>query len=166
MKNGCVFAGSFDPVTKGHESIIKRCVERYGRVLVVIGQNKAKTCFFTEDERALFVKKAFENIPSVEVIKYSDYGADYPRFVKEQGYTVYVRGIRNEDDMRFEQKIEKENKILYPFFETVYMLADGEDALYSSTAVRQMIEQGNDVTPYLPKTAADVVNEAIRARKN
>ena len=162
---GCVFAGSFDPITKGHESIINRCVEKYGRVLVVVGQNSAKKCLFSEDERVCFIKAAFQDNPAVEVIKYSDYGADYPRFVKESGYTVYVRGIRNEADMRFEQQMEKENKILYPFFETVYMLASGDDAIISSTAVRQMIEMGEDVSPYLPKKAIYAVNNAIKAIK-
>ena len=160
----CVFAGTFDPITKGHESIIKRCLSKYDSVLVVIGKNDKKSCYFTEEERYNFAVKTFENFSNVTVIKYSDYGERYFDFVKENGYTVYVRGIRNDKDLQYEKEMEEKNKVLYPFFTTEYIQADEKVINVSSTAVRELIEKGQDFKSLVPETAYSEILSAIKER--
>ena len=160
----CVFAGTFDPVTKGHESIIKRLTEFYDSVLVVIGQNKEKICLFTEEQRYNLVKKTFSNTPKVKVIKYSDYGGGYIDYVKENGYTIYARGIRNEIDLQYEKKMEVINKKIYPFFTTVYINADEKTADCSSTVVRQKIANGQDFASLVPCQVYQDIFELIKQK--
>ena len=160
----CVFAGTFDPITKGHESIIKSCLSKYDSVLVVIGKNDKKTCYFTEEERYNFAVKTFEKYSNVTVIKYSDYGEKYFDFVKEKGYTVYVRGIRNDKDLQYEKEMEEKNKVLYPFFTTEYIQADEKVINVSSTAVRELIKNGQDFKAFVPDTVYADIKSAIKEK--
>ena len=133
----CVFAGTFDPITIGHTDIINQCATKYQKVLVVIGRNPQKDCLLTERERLALTQKAFENVSNVEVVLYSDYLDKYPQFLQENGYTIYVRGVRNQADYDFERRMEQKNLSKYPFITTEYVWSSEEMAGVSSSLVRQ-----------------------------
>lgn len=148
-KENCVFAGTFDPVTKGHENVIDKCLKTYARVFVVIGENGDKTPAFSLAERKEILTCALKNKPRVTVEAYSDYKDRYAEFLKENGITAYVRGIRSEKDIEYENAYLKVNAKLYPFVKTVYITPDAEFANISSSLVRETLNKGEDVSAYL-----------------
>lgn len=162
-KENCVFAGSFDPITKGHENIIDKCLDKYDRVFVAIGDNKDKTPAFSLREREEIVRCAIKDKPRATVVVYADYKDDgYAEFLKSNRVTVYVRGIRSEKDVEYENAYLKKNAELYPFIETVYMSPDEEFINISSTLVREALKNGKDVSEYLSPAANAAVNKIIK----
>ncbi len=163
MMAECVFAGTFDPLTKGHEAIIKKAAELYGGVLVVLGENPDKKCFFSEEERLNVLSSALTE-GGVEVVSYSKV-PDYVSFLKNRGVKYYVRGIRDDADMKYEAAAEKVNAKLYPFLKTVYIRADDVNAEISSTAVRKAIACGKDFSSMLSERAYAAIMDLLAKRK-
>ena len=156
QEGAAVYAGTFDPVTKGHEKSIRETVRAFGKVFAVIGDNPTKTPFFTEEERAELLSAALNNEP-VDVVKYSDFKSEkeYAEFLKNSGVKYYVRGIRDEKDFAYEKKAEKHNFSVYPFITTVYLFCDEDARNISSTKVRSLIKKGVDATEFIPDGAKE-----------
>lgn len=165
-KENCVFAGSFDPITKGHENIIDKCLDKYDRVFVAIGDNKDKTPAFSLREREEILRCALKNKPRATAVVYADYKDAYSDFLKNNGVTVYVRGIRSEKDVEYENSYLKRNAELYPFIKTVYMSPDEEYKNISSTLVREALKNGKDVSEYLSPFACAAVKKIKNNRRN
>ncbi len=158
---GCVFAGTFDPITVGHEQIINKSLSVYGRVLVVVGKNPKKTSFLSEEDRVALVKAAFDGLENVAVVAYSQVENGYADFLKDSGYTVYVRGIRNQADLQMENAMKQVNAKLYPFIQTDYVYAEGEVAQVSSSLVRQLIAEGKDWLHLIPPKAKSLAKKIV-----
>lgn len=158
----CVFAGTFDPITLGHQNVIQKCLEKYQKVLVVVGQNPNKTTFFTESQRLRMVEKTFENQENVQVVAYSSLKDEYAEFLKSQNVTVYVRGIRNQNDLEFERLMEQKNKEIYPFIVTEYEYCDEQFASISSTLVRDAIKNGADYNKFVPQGVATIIADFLQ----
>jgi pantetheine-phosphate adenylyltransferase len=161
----CVFAGTFDPITIGHTDIIDKCAQSYQKVLVVIGRNPQKECLLTENERLALTKKAFENNPKVQVVLYSDYLDAYPQFLKDNGYSVYVRGVRNQADYNFEKLMEQKNQAKYPFITTEYVWASENLTGVSSSLVKQLILEGKDYKEYVPKECYALLQQMLKNKQ-
>lgn len=164
-KENCVFAGTFDPVTKGHENIIKKCLERFNLVIVAIGENKDKTPFFTLEERKRMLNAAFGENRRVIIAAYADYKEGYAEFLKRNGVTVYARGVRNEKDVAYENAYAEKNKTLYPFIKTVYVYPDKEFIDVSSTLAREKIEKKESCAGLLSSPVYNVVNDILTEKK-
>lgn len=158
---GCVFAGSFDPITVGHERVIRECAKEYDKVLVVIGENKDKSYMFDETTRARFVEKTFSDLDNVEVIRYSENRSRYGDLLKEKGCLDYIRGIRNDTDLAFEEQMKAVNEKIYSGIRTVYKYVQGQDALFSSSLVRETIVSGGDYSALVPKAVLEDVKNAL-----
>ncbi len=150
----CVFAGTFDPITTGHEFVIKKCLTVFDKVVVAVGDNKAKSPLFSESERISLIEKTFENEPRVEVKRFDGMLVD---FMKENGITVNVRGIRNQDDYKYETTMSRYNLDMYPELLTVYIPTPVELEYISSSAVRNIIALKGDCSKYLPKPIIETV---------
>ena len=140
----CVFAGTFDPMTIGHVSMVKRLKKKYDKVLVVIGNNPNKTTLFSLAERKEIAKRSLYKIPGVRIIVYDDYKQKYKDFLDQNGYTVYARGIRNLTDLEYEKKSEETNLKLYPNLKTVYFYATGKQKDISSSLFRERLKAKKD----------------------
>ena len=149
-----VYAGSFDPITVGHERSILSATEAFGKVFAVVGENACKTSFFTEDERVEMLKAALKNI-NAEVLRFSDFKGedDYAEYLEKSGARYYVRGIRDEEDFRYEKKAERKNAEVYPFITTAYIFCEEEFKGVSSTKVKKLIEKGKPATEFIPNGA-------------
>ncbi len=163
--NKCVFAGTFDPITKGHEQIINKCAENFQKVYVVLGENPKKTAYFTEQERFDLLNATFKGSDKVEVIKYSDYGEKYIDFLKEQKVNFYVRGIRNEKDKIFEERAIEQNQKIYPFIKTEFIYAEGPFENYSSTDVREKIKRGQSIKEFVPTASYSLICTYIKKKR-
>ena len=161
-KGSAVFAGTFDPITLGHYDMIKRALEEFEKVYVVLMVNPNKTPFFSKEERLSFMKTAFKNVEGVIVESHDGYAVDY---LKKVGTPYYVRGIRSDADLIYEKKNEELSLTIYPELKTVYYKAPKTDRLVSSTAVRTAIENGQDYKKMLPEGVYQEVVKALSERK-
>ncbi len=160
-----VYAGTFDPITVGHESSVLAALNAFNKVFVVIGENAKKEPTFSEEERVALVKATFKD-KNAETLKFSDFSGEkeYAEFLKKNGVTYYVRGIRSETDFDYEKKAEKKNAAAYPDITTAYIVCDEALRGVSSTKVKNLLKKGGDVTEYIPKPAREVFAEIMREK--
>ena len=147
----CIFAGTFDPITVGHESVIKKCIDKYGKVLVVVGSNAEKSTFFTDKERTKLVSQTFSDYSAVTVLNYLEIEDEYKEYLMQSGARIYIRGIRNRKDLKFEKKMKKRNKEIYPFIKTKFIKCSKKYKGVSSSEVRALITSGGDYIDLVPK---------------
>ncbi len=153
----CVFAGTFDPFSNGHEDIVKRCLELFDKVIVAIGDNQGKTPLFNLDDRIAFVKKVYADEPRVEVGCFKGLLVD---FMKSKGVRFNVRGIRDVEDYKYETLMVNYNEDLYPEIITVYLPTDKKFNYVSSTAIRNLIGLDADFSQYVPSCIYQDVKDA------
>ena len=103
--------GSFDPITRGHESIIKRALPLFDEIVIGIGFNTNKHYYFSQERRERFIKNVFENEPKIKVMSYHGLTID---FCKEIGATYILRGLRTSADYEFERAIAQMNQSMAP----------------------------------------------------
>ena len=159
----CVFAGTFDPVTTGHEDMINRCASMYDKVVVAVGNNSEKNPYFTIEERVQILKTAFSGYKNVEIATFDGLLID---FMKERGIKINVRGLRNERDYTYETEMACYNQDFYPELITVYLPTPKNLTYVSSSAVRKIIAIGADASEYIPRQAVELVKELIKSKKN
>jgi len=149
MKSIAIFPGSFDPITKGHESVVLRALPLFDEIIVAIGENTSKKEFFSLEQRLDWISKTFENNPKVKVESFSSLLVD---FCREKGAKYVVRGLRNSIDFQYERNIALINQELYPEIETIFILTKPEDTAISSSFVREILSFGGDVTKFIPSS--------------
>ncbi len=148
MKKIAVFPGSFDPVTRGHESIIRRGLPIFDEIIIAIGENAEKKSSFPLEQRQQWLKEVFGAEPRVSIEVYSGLTVDFCRQVKA-GYIL--RGLRTSADFEFERTIGLMNKALSPDLEMVFLLSEPEYAALSSSIVRDIFRNGGDVSKFVPE---------------
>ncbi len=142
-----VFPGSFDPITKGHEDVIRRAVALFDTVLVAVGSNSTKQYMFTEEQRLRFIRQTFSDEPKVQVEPYTGLTVEYCRKM-DAGFLI--RGLRNPADFEFEKAIAHANRKLMPGLETVFFLTGSGLSYVSSSIVRDVLRNGGDYTLFVP----------------
>ncbi|WKZ67925.1 MAG: pantetheine-phosphate adenylyltransferase [Flavobacteriales bacterium] len=141
-----VFPGTFDPITIGHVSIVRRALPLFSRMIIGIGVNTTKRTMFNEAQRAAWVREAFQGEPKVEVVAFEGLTVDLCRRV---GATFIVRGLRNSTDHGYERSIALMNRQLAGV-ETLFLPSAPEHAHISSTIVRELIANKADVAALVP----------------
>jgi pantetheine-phosphate adenylyltransferase len=152
-----VFAGTFDPITTGHEYVIKKCLENFDKVIVVVADNDKKTPIFSSEKRREFILSVFSGDNRVEVYIHHGLMMD---FMKEKNLVYYIRGVRDDKDMEYEHKMEAFNKSLYPQLENVYINAPDELKTVSSTFVKNQLNYD-----YIPSPIRDLVKESLTKKQ-
>lgn len=154
MERICICPGSYDPVTVGHEDVIRRAAALFDRVIVAVMHNPAKRGCFTVEERLVLLRKTFAGAERIEVDAWDGLLVDY---VKKTGAAAVVRGLRRVSDFESELNMAQVNASLLPGMETVFLMTRPEHACVSSTVVREAASFGADVSAYVPGAiAADV----------
>jgi pantetheine-phosphate adenylyltransferase len=143
-----VFPGSFDPITRGHESILRRALPLFDEIVVGIGNNTNKHYYFSEDRRERFIRKVFEGEPKIKVMAYSGLTIN---FCKEIGANYILRGLRTSADYEFERAIAQMNQHMAPEIETIFLVSDPSLSHISSTIVRDILLYNGDVTKFVPE---------------
>ena len=151
-----VFPGSFDPMTNGHLDIVKRASILFDKVYVAVGVNSSKTPLFSPEERIELVKESVKDIPNLEVCLIKGLVVSH---AKELGAKWIIKGLRDEDDFRYESDLERNNKFIESEVETIYFSASRENISTRSSSIKEFIKYGVDVTGFLPKPFARVIKE-------
>lgn len=147
MKKVAVFPGSFDPITRGHEEIVRRAAHLFDEIIVAVGRNTSKSAFFPEERRFSWVKTTFSNVSNVYVEMFDGLTVD---FCRDKGAQFILRGVRSGADFEYERAIAHMNKSMHPSIETMVMFAQPELISMSSTIVREIIKNKGDVSLFLP----------------
>jgi pantetheine-phosphate adenylyltransferase len=145
-----LFPGSFDPITIAHVDILKRSLPLFDKIVLGIGLNSSKQNFLSAEKREEIVRAVFEDYPNVEIKTYEGLTVN---FCREINATYMVRGIRSVGDFEYERAIAQINQTMMPEVETIFILSKPEYSAISSTIVRDILRNGGDVSPFLPKEA-------------
>ncbi len=150
----CVFPGSFDPITIGHEDLVRRALPFFDKIIVAIGVNAQKQTLFPLEKRLEWIEKVFLDEPKVQVDHFQNLTAHYCNKVSAQ---FLLRGLRNASDFDYEKTISQINHTIGNGVETIFLISQPVLSHVSSTIVREVIKGGGDVSPFLPKSIANLV---------
>ena len=148
MTKIAVFPGSFSPFTIGHQSIVDRASSLFDKIVISIGINSEKKQYFPVEERLKWIQAVYKNNPKVEVKKYTGLTVD---FCKKENAHFLLRGLRDSHDFKFEKNIAQMNKDLNPDIETIFIITSPVISHISSSIIRDIIENGGDVSKFIPK---------------
>lgn len=149
MSKKALFAGSFDPFTKGHQNIVDRALQSVAdEVVIAIGINHDKHSTFSCEERLQAIRKLYKDNPNVQVDTYEGLTTDYAQRI---GADFLLRGVRSVKDFEFERDIAEVNKRLTGI-ETVLLFTAPEYACISSSVVRELMFHNTNVNDFLPTT--------------
>ncbi|MBI5917484.1 MAG: pantetheine-phosphate adenylyltransferase [Bacteroidetes bacterium] len=143
-----VFPGSFDPITTGHEKIVRRALPLFDKIIVAVGTNSQKQTLFSLEKRLEWLEAVFREDPKVEIAHFEGLTA---HFCTKIGAKYLLRGLRNASDFDYEKTISQLNHIVGQDLETVFLISGPEYSHISSTIVRELIKGRADVTPFVPK---------------
>ncbi|MBB6276024.1 pantetheine-phosphate adenylyltransferase [Porphyromonas circumdentaria] len=146
-KKKALFAGTFDPFTKGHADIVRRGLLLFDRVVIAIGVNPNKSTYFSLEKRLEQIRCYYQYDDRVEVIAYTGLTVD---LIKETKSIALLRGIRSFLDYEYEKNLADLNSHLTGV-DTVFLLTDQSLSHISSNAVRELLSYGKDVSSMLPE---------------
>jgi pantetheine-phosphate adenylyltransferase len=147
-----IYAGSFDPITRGHEDLILRSLEFVDRLIVAVATNSTKQPLFSTDERVELIRSALAGQPRVEVTAFSGLLVD---FAAKEGANLLIRGLRAVSDFEYEYQMALMNRHLSSNLETVFMIPSLDTTYISASLVREIARYGGDVSSLVhPATAA------------
>ncbi|MFM9986632.1 MAG: pantetheine-phosphate adenylyltransferase [Flavobacteriales bacterium] len=147
MKRIAVFPGSFDPITRGHENVVRRAAHLFDEIIVAIGHNSTKQAMFPIEKRTDWVTKTFADLATVSIEVYDGLTID---FCQKKGATFLLRGLRNGGDFEYERTIAHMNKALSNELETILVFTDPEFASVHSTVIREILRNKGDVSQFVP----------------
>ena len=142
-----IFAGSFDPVTNGHYDILKQASEMFDKVIIAIAYNPAKSGFLPVEERLSLINLIIKDFDNVESDVFDGLTVNY---AEKRGADVLIRGIRNSADFEYENQMAQINRILNPKIKTVFLTPEPKNLAVSSSAVRELIDCGGDISELVP----------------
>ena len=141
-----VYPGTFDPLTRGHEDLVRRASKLYDKLVLAIADSKAKRPYFTLEERIAMAREVLGDLKNVEVVGFSSLLTE---FVKKQGARVVLRGLRAVSDFEYEFQLAGMNRNLYPEMETVFLTPSEQHMFISATLVREIAALGGDVSEFV-----------------
>ncbi|MCW5321329.1 pantetheine-phosphate adenylyltransferase [Verminephrobacter aporrectodeae subsp. tuberculatae] len=147
-----VYPGTFDPITLGHEDVVRRATQLFARVIVAVAAGHHKKTLFSLDERIDMVRDAVRHYPQVQVESFSGLLRD---FVVSRGGKAMVRGLRAVTDFDYEFQLAGMNRSLMPQVETVFLTPGDKYQFISSTFVREIAMLGGEVHRFVSSTVKD-----------
>lgn len=146
VNNGAMYPGTFDPITRGHEDVIRRCARLFDRIVVAIAASPKKTPLLSLEERVALAREVLRDMPQVTVVGYEGLTVD---FARDQGLGFIVRGLRSASDFEYEFQLATMNSHLNDRIETVLLTPTEQFTFISATLVREIAEHGGDVSPFV-----------------
>lgn len=141
-----IYPGTFDPITRGHEDLVRRASRLFDQVVVAIAQSSGKEPFFSLDERVKMAREVLTDCPNIEVMVFSGLLME---FLQQQNARVILRGLRAVSDFEYEFQMAGMNRSMYPDVETVFMTPSEQYMFISATIVREIALLGGNVDKFV-----------------
>lgn len=162
MSRVAIYAGSFDPITRGHEDLIRRSLQYVDRLIVAVATNVSKRPLFTPDERVALLQHVLGDEPRVEIRQFDRLLVDFARDV---GATLLIRGLRAVSDFEYEYQMALMNRHLSPTLETVFMIPSIDTTYISASLVREVARFGGDVTDLVHPAVARALDDKLKGAR-
>ena len=159
MNSRAVYPGTFDPITLGHEDLIRRAARLFDKVIVAVADSGAKRPFFSRDERVEMASAVLKDLKNVEVMGFSGLLME---FVRGHDARVVIRGLRAVSDFEYEFQLAGMNRGLYPDVETLFLTPGEQYMFISATIVREISVLGGDVGKFVPRFVAERLKAKIK----
>ncbi|MBI1395447.1 MAG: pantetheine-phosphate adenylyltransferase [Betaproteobacteria bacterium] len=156
-----VYPGTFDPMTRGHEDLVRRASELFDSVVVAIAESRAKTPFFSLAERVQMAGEVLAPYKNVEIMGFSGL---LMAFLREVDARIILRGLRAVSDFEYEFQMAGMNRILYPDVETLFLTPADQYQFISATMVREIATLGGDVSPFVNPMLLDRLKAKAQQR--
>jgi pantetheine-phosphate adenylyltransferase len=141
-----VYPGTFDPITRGHEDLIRRATHIFDEVIVAVADNRNKRSFFSLDERVEMAAEVLSELPKARVVGFSGL---LMRFLQEQNAYIILRGLRAVSDFEYEFQLAGMNRILCREVETLFLTPSEQYMFISASMVREIALLGGDVSQFV-----------------
>ncbi|HET9113211.1 MAG TPA: pantetheine-phosphate adenylyltransferase [Burkholderiales bacterium] len=161
MPRIAVYPGTFDPLTSGHEDLVKRATRIFDEIIVAVALAGHKHPFFDLDERVAMAQSVFADTPNVRVLGFTGLLME---FVAAQNAHIVLRGLRAVSDFEYEFQLAGMNRNLDPEIETVFLTPAEQFMFISASMVREIAMLGGDVSPFVPPLVMDRLKKKIRER--
>ena len=161
MNHKAVYPGTFDPMTLGHEDLIRRAARLFDTLVVAVADSSAKRPFFTRDERVDMARRVLKDLKNVEVVGFSGL---LMQFIRANKARVVIRGLRAVSDFEHEFQLAGMNRGMYPDVETLFLTPGEQYMFVSATIVREISGMGGDVRKFVPPLVARRLKEKIKQR--
>lgn len=150
-----VYPGTFDPITRGHEDVVRRAAGLFGEVIVAVAESRSHT-LFTLNERVAMAQEVFADFANVRVEGFNDLLMNY---VRAKNARVVLRGLRAVSDFEYEFQMAGMNRSLHPDVETVFLTPAEKYTFISASMVREISRFGGDVSKFVSPSVAAKLNE-------
>ena len=154
-----IYAGSFDPFTKGHQNVIDRGLRVFDRIIVALAHNVSKKTIFNLSERVEIIEEIYKDRDNIVVDSFEGLLVDYS---KKIGTSVLLRGMRSVSDFEYELQMALANKTLYSEIETIFIVTDSKYSHISSSLIREIVSLGGSVKKMVP----GVVERRLKEKQN
>ena len=141
-----VYPGTFDPLTRGHEDLVRRASRLFGNLVLGIADSSAKRTFFTLQERIDIAREVLADVKNLSVVGFKGLLTE---FVRQQDARVVLRGLRAVSDFEYEFQLAGMNRALNPEFETMFLTPGEQHMFISATLVREIATLGGDVSKFV-----------------
>jgi pantetheine-phosphate adenylyltransferase len=141
-----LFPGTFDPITLGHEDLVRRAARLFNTLVVAVANSPRKGTLFSIEERVAMAREALADVNNVQIVGFSSLLVN---FATEQGAGVIVRGLRTVADFEYEMQMVGVNRTLDPSLEVIFLAPEPKQAFVSSTHVREVTLHGGDARPFV-----------------
>ncbi|MEI7614107.1 MAG: pantetheine-phosphate adenylyltransferase [Betaproteobacteria bacterium] len=145
-KRVAIYAGTFDPLTRGHEDLIRRAVNLFDHVIIAVAASQTKNPFFTLEERVEMANEVLGDYKNAEVCSFKGLLLE---FLHSKGAKVVLRGLRAASDFEYEFQMAGMNRNLYPEVETLFLTPSEKYMFISATMVREVARLGGDVSKFV-----------------
>lgn len=161
LKRSAVYPGTFDPITNGHQDLVRRAAGIFDRVVIGIASNPGKVPVFPLADRVELARRVVEDLPNVSVMGYTGLTVD---FAREQACGVVIRGLRAVSDFEFEFQLANMSRHLAPDVDYVFLTPKEQFTFISSTLVREIASLGGDVSRFVHPVVAEALAKRRAAR--
>jgi pantetheine-phosphate adenylyltransferase len=155
-----IYPGTFDPLTRGHEDLARRCAKMFERVIVGVADSSGKRPLFNLEERVELAREVLSDLPNVQVFGFSGLLID---FVRQHDSHIIVRGLRAVSDFEYEFQMAGMNRRLYPDVETLFLTPGEEFMFLSASIVREIGLLGGDVSTFVQPVVAERIRKKLAA---
>lgn len=157
-----VYPGTFDPITLGHEDLVRRAAKLFDELVVAVANSKSKHPFLSVEDRIDLAKEVLADCKNVKVVGFSGLLTD---FLKQENATIILRGLRAVSDFEYEFQMAGTNRKLLPGIETLFLTPSDQYMFISATMVREIFSFGGDVSQFVNPITEKRLNQVLAKKK-